>query len=343
MTQESKVSFKTLDDQLVAGIPALVQSRAELRPLLETLRQECGEAACGPGFALIYLDSGLPGLDAVACLPVSRPVEKGSIHSWLLEGTDVMCITHHGPIENIRESYMHLFEATSAYALNPENTTREVYLVSNPAAPGEDVTEIQRHYIDWEGRFARHAGRVLGAAASAEVAQALQSLTPETPAAERAEKIIAAVACFNCHSDEAQRYEAVSSCAHTFSKARITRLQEVYQQNQDVDDVLAVMWQDDAWYEHPTRQGNVIYVTKVPGNPEAFAKATTPAEKGRAYCHCAIARHCLETLSPTFCYCGAGWYRQIWEGILDAPVRIDIVKSLLLGDDTCQFAIHLPG
>ena len=47
-------------------------------------------------------------------------------------------------------------------------------------------------------------------------------------------------------------------------------------------------------------------------------------------------------MSDTFCYCSAGWERQQWEGAIGQPVRVDVVKSLLKGDDLCEFAIHLP-
>jgi len=43
-----------------------------------------------------------------------------------------------------------------------------------------------------------------------------------------------------------------------------------------------------------------------------------------------------------YCYCGAGWYRQQWEGVFDKPVSIEIVKSVLRGDEICRFAIHIP-
>jgi predicted hydrocarbon binding protein len=47
-------------------------------------------------------------------------------------------------------------------------------------------------------------------------------------------------------------------------------------------------------------------------------------------------------MSPTFCYCSSGWERRQWEGAIGRPVRVDVVKTLLRGDDHCQFAIHLP-
>ena len=47
-------------------------------------------------------------------------------------------------------------------------------------------------------------------------------------------------------------------------------------------------------------------------------------------------------MSRTYCYCGAGWYQQLWDGIMGQPVRVEVLKSILQVDDRCSFAIHLP-
>lgn len=89
--------------------------------------------------------------------------------------------------------------------------------------------------------------------------------------------------------------------------------------------------------------GRTLYSSKKPRDPAKFEAATSKAEKARAYCFCPIIRNHLDGGMPTtFCYCGAGWYRQQWEGAVGKPVRIEIVESLLQGDDRCTFAIHLP-
>ena len=49
-----------------------------------------------------------------------------------------------------------------------------------------------------------------------------------------------------------------------------------------------------------------------------------------------------ETISPTFCNCGAGWFLQKWEGILGKPVKVQLIRSVLKGDDLCEVAVHLP-
>jgi predicted hydrocarbon binding protein len=50
----------------------------------------------------------------------------------------------------------------------------------------------------------------------------------------------------------------------------------------------------------------------------------------------------LAKVPADYCYCGAGFYKDIWEEILQQPVEVELLSSVLQGDDTCQVAIHLP-
>jgi len=103
------------------------------------------------------------------------------------------------------------------------------------------------------------------------------------------------------------------------------------------------MHEDPTWHEKPRREGNVIYVRKIPFDSKNYDKAADRDEKRKHYCHCPIARNHLDNrIFATFCYCGSGRYRQEWEGILRKPVGVKILKSLLKGGDNCEFAIHLP-
>jgi hypothetical protein len=110
-----------------------------------------------------------------------------------------------------------------------------------------------------------------------------------------------------------------------------------------VDEVIDFMVEDPGWGVRPARRGTTIYTTKNPRDRQAYARATTDAERRRAYCFCPLVRdHLEEGMPDTFCYCSAGWERQQWEGAIGRPVRVSVVQSLLKGDDRCQFAIHLP-
>ena len=43
-----------------------------------------------------------------------------------------------------------------------------------------------------------------------------------------------------------------------------------------------------------------------------------------------------------FCYCGAGFYKGIWEEIIQEEVKVEVLESVLKGDDVCKIAIYLP-
>ena len=67
----------------------------------------------------------------------------------------------------------------------------------------------------------------------------------------------------------------------------------------------------------------------------------TTKDKRYYFCHCDYARAVNDQISLTYCYCGAGWCKGIWETVLEKPIRVDIVKSVLQGDDVCRFAVHI--
>jgi predicted hydrocarbon binding protein len=39
------------------------------------------------------------------------------------------------------------------------------------------------------------------------------------------------------------------------------------------------------------------------------------------------------------CYCGAGWYKRLFEEVLDSPVRVKVLQSIANGADRCVMEI----
>lgn len=151
--------------------------------------------------------------------------------------------------------------------------------------------------------------------------------------------------------DEETRKNVLMSCSHVFPKTRLRPLKNRYKETGKIDAVLELMHKDRSWgglsyYEYPTREGNTIYVTKIPFNPKKYDQSTDETEKKYHYCHCGLVKASIKApeikISPSFCYCGAGWYKTLWEGVLDKPVQIEMLKSVIQGDDCCTFAVHLP-
>ncbi len=94
-------------------------------------------------------------------------------------------------------------------------------------------------------------------------------------------------------------------------------------------------------------QGRTITATKIPksGYLADYLQETDPEKRRQMYCHCPRVRDAVamgETLSPTYCYCGAGFYKGIWEEILRQPVEVEVLESVLAGGEVCKIAIHLP-
>lgn len=101
------------------------------------------------------------------------------------------------------------------------------------------------------------------------------------------------------------------------------------------------------WGSAGVRQGNTIIVTKIPksGNLVDYLEERDPVKKRHLYCHCPRVRSALETsaaIPPIYCYCGAGFYKHIWEEILQRAVEVEVLETVLQGDEVCKFTIHLP-
>ena len=94
------------------------------------------------------------------------------------------------------------------------------------------------------------------------------------------------------------------------------------------------------------KDGDTIIATKIPksGYILEYLKEQNPVRRRAIYCHCPRIRDALNrdiNISSTYCYCGAGYYKGIWEEILQRPVKVELLESVLDGDDACKIAIHL--
>ena len=94
------------------------------------------------------------------------------------------------------------------------------------------------------------------------------------------------------------------------------------------------------------RQGDKVYVTKIPYAPRQFLEEKDPTMRKYYACHCQLVRTALRDGKPkipaTFCYCSAGYHKLHFDVIFGEPVEIDLLETLLKGDARCRFAIKIP-
>ncbi len=115
---------------------------------------------------------------------------------------------------------------------------------------------------------------------------------------------------------------------------------------QPVDEQVLEFIRKNPTIEYGVREGDKIIITKIPYNTKLFLNETNENLKRYYYCHCPWVRESLKKgdihISPTFCHCSAGWYKQKWDTIFDQPVKVDLIDSVLNGAMQCKFAVHIP-
>ncbi|MCH4890549.1 hypothetical protein EZV73_23410 [Acidaminobacter sp. JC074] len=87
-----------------------------------------------------------------------------------------------------------------------------------------------------------------------------------------------------------------------------------------------------------------IYITKFPYKTEAVLHAECDLFKRYHYCHCPYAKESIlsdEPVDSEWCYCSAGFAKFPFEVILDRPLKIELLESVLRGDLRCRFRIRL--
>jgi hypothetical protein len=150
--------------------------------------------------------------------------------------------------------------------------------------------------------------------------------------------------------DKEIRRKVMLCCSNRFPIAHIKCLKEELDMTGDLDALLEFMRKDTSWhgysfYEHPERIGDVIFVTKIPFDPKQYHSTNDLTEKRVSYCHCPHIRPAIrgsQPVSSTFCLCGSGWYKTLWEGILEQSVQVEVLDTVARGADHCRFAIYLP-
>ena len=168
--------------------------------------------------------------------------------------------------------------------------------------------------------------------------------------------------------DAPQKRSVLTGCACRYPQAGLLPIREHYQQTRDIeaahsmlqsqfesmlrdtlslDETLIAQIVELGWGSAGIIESDRIVATKIPksGYLVEYMQTSDPEQRRQLYCHCPRIRASLKTptrISPTYCYCGAGFYKGIWEEILQQPVRVEVLESVLGGGDICKIAIYLP-
>ena len=229
------------------------------------------------------------------------------------------------------------------------------------------MTDLAGFDRAWRTKLSRELDRVAGESPRREIMQGEDLLGRSPTVGEITAWTREMLDRLEARLDESERKDVLNACGCWTGADGLRDLRELYEETRDLDLVLekagegldaflretgaseAVLDEVHArgWGWPGRRDGNTIHVTKIPfeGSIEAFF-AESDLEKRRAmsYCHCPRVRDALkagERLPKSYCHCSAGFYKKNYEEILQQPVDVEIVETVLSGDEVCAFAIHL--
>ena len=116
---------------------------------------------------------------------------------------------------------------------------------------------------------------------------------------------------------------------------------------QEIDaTVLEYVKNQEGLTEAGIRDGNKVIITKIPYMTKQYLNETDEQKRRYYYCHCPWVREGFlvedSPVDPIFCNCSGGYYKNFWEAVLDQPVKVELLESVLKGDSVCKFALHLP-
>jgi hypothetical protein len=111
-----------------------------------------------------------------------------------------------------------------------------------------------------------------------------------------------------------------------------------------IDDEVLEFIKSDPETEAGRREGDRIYITKVPYNAVRYLHATDTRMKRYYACHCPMLREAIlqdKPISPDACSCSLGHASHYLAG-LGMEVRGEVLESAVKGDARCRFVFYLP-
>jgi hypothetical protein len=95
-----------------------------------------------------------------------------------------------------------------------------------------------------------------------------------------------------------------------------------------------------------TREGDTLYATKIPYDPDRWLTTIDPLEKRRLACHCPLAASMIVAggagVDPLWCACSAGYEKFLFDVVFAEDTEVEVLESVLAGKGRCRFAVKIP-
>jgi predicted hydrocarbon binding protein len=149
------------------------------------------------------------------------------------------------------------------------------------------------------------------------VMEGSEGIFEKTDAKKKASWMKGAMERLDMLVDEGTRFKIMENCGYNCAKMNRGAIEEaVAEQKKPMKGTRLV------------REGNVLY------------QYYTPQSYG-VRCYCEMVAAAEGEVSPTYCHCSKGFVKKLWEAVLEKPVDVELIQSVISGANECKFAIHL--
>ncbi len=220
----------------------------------------------------------------------------------------------------------------------------------------------------WLEKLSANLEVVLDPSDASDVMQGSEVITHHTQRADVIEWTNGAMDRLVVHTTEEQRKQIMLDCACQYPAAELEPIREHYAQTRDIATTIEMLQSlfeqflqeglgmDDAgieqiremgWGLAGIRDGQSIIATKIPKSAYLieYLASSDPGKRREIYCHCPRVREAVElgaSIPTIHCFCGAGFYKGLWEEVLQQRVEVEVLETVLSGGEVCRFRIHLP-
>jgi hypothetical protein len=164
--------------------------------------------------------------------------------------------------------------------------------------------------------------RITGATIE-ELEQACANYGTATTPPQKARCVKSIIDILDQELDEATRYAIMQACGRRcIGASTVKSAQKLHQQASSLDDFLNLLNEHHIGGGHLERKGDTIHA--------AYDR-----------CYCGSVNKTKVPFSETYCQCSCGWYQQLFEILLEKPVAVELLGSIIQGDARCEFLIHV--
>ena len=177
--------------------------------------------------------------------------------------------------------------------------------------------------------------QVVGKSVAEKIMEGSEQITDKTDKKKIAQWVKDAIECLDASVDEKTRVRVMQNCGYNCAKKNLRVIERAVARRKkysSTDDFLKAEKQNPMKGTKLASEGNIIFQFYT---PQEFIRPM------RCYCSLFRGLPIEDTVSLTYCNCSKGFVETYWEAILQKPVKVDLLQSVISGAKECKFAIHL--